>query len=578
MTNVEQRLTSAGVTVQKENPVVRIAEGAEGLSLSLKDGAEETTDTVIINCGIVPETGLATAAGLDVRRGIVADNRLTTSHPSVFAVGECAEIDGRTAGLLSPVYAQADALAAILSGDEEAAYRPGPEPSVQLKSRIPVTAMGIPAPEPGDTAVVYDNPASAIYKQLILRENRLVGATLVGDSLNADALSGYYSSNLPLPARIESLLFPGVKTPEEVVQAVYWPGSVTVCDCNNIRCDAVRDAYRQVGGDVPRISALTGAGRSCGTCKTRLAAIVENTYDAVVVGAGLGGLSAAAALAKDGRRVLIIEQHDKPGGYASCFEREGFTFDASLHNLGPMNSSTARIFESLDLHDEVTYLPYDHFQRVVFPNHDFVLPKGTAGFENYLSEQFPDEAAGIRALFAAMRHVREGFEEIEALTLDADPDEPLSPLMAAKYPEFADWTMTTLDELMDAHIRSPELKALVGNIWWYLGLPPSEMPALLYSVVGFGYMKYAGGYVRGSSQRLSDALVKKVEAAGGKLLLRTKAARILVSEGKTDGVITDQTAKKMVLLDEVRIGDTRPCQLFDVSPFVLAPFCFARAD
>ena len=536
---LEKRLTALGIAVEKENPVIRVEKLESGLQLTRKDGTKTETDTLVINCGIVPETAFAKAAGLDVRRGIVVNEHLRTSHPSVYAVGECAEIEEKCAGLLAPVYAQAECLAAVLTGDEEAAYHPGPDPAVKLKSRIPVMAVGDRELGPEDTAVVYDNPASSIYKRLILRDNRLAGASLVGDDLNGDAVAGYCVSKLPLPAHLEALLFPGVKTAEEVVQAVYWPGNVMVCDCNNVSCDTIRNAIRTVGRDLKRISETTGAARSCGTCLSRVAAIAENTYDAIVVGAGLGGLTAGANLSKHGLRVLVLEQHDKPGGYASCFERDGYTFDASLHNLGPMNNSTLRIFENLGLKDRVEYLPYDHFQRVVFPEHDFVIPKGTPALEAYLSEQFPAEKDGIRGLFAAMRHVRQGFEEIEGITLDADTEEPLSPLMAAKYPEFAEWTMTSLDELMSEHVRDPKLKALVGNIWWYLGLPPSEMPALLYSVVGFGYMEYAGGYVRGTSQQLSNALVEKIEQGGGRVQLRTKVARILVSDGKADGVITE---------------------------------------
>lgn len=537
---LERLLEEKKVRVRKQNPVTSIAPCPEGLRLTLKDGTTEETQALIVNCGIVPNTALAKKAGLLARHGIEVNNRLRTSDPSVYAVGECAELEGRTVGLLAPVYAQAKCLASVLSGNEELTYKEAPLPAVKLKSSIPAAAIGVCKPEPGDTAVVYDNPASLIYKRLIIRDNRLAGATLVGDDLNVDALAGYHASKIPLPPRIESLLFPGVKTAGEVVQAVYWPGDVTVCDCNGVSCDEIRQACREVGPDVRRISETTRAARSCGTCLSRVSAVVENTFDAVVIGAGLGGLTAAANLSEHGLRVLVIEQHDKPGGYATCFERDGFTFDASLHNIGPLNSSIHRIFENLKLLDDVEYIPYESFQRVIFPNHDFVLPKGAAGFEAYLKAQFPEESDGIRALFTSMKHVRKGFEEIEDLTIESDSDEPLSPLTAAKYPEFSEWTMTTLEELMEMHIKAPKLKALVGNIWWYLGLPPSEMPALLYSVVGLGYMEYSGGYIKGTSQRLSDALAAKITKRGGKLLLNTKVTRILVSEEKVDGVITDK--------------------------------------
>ncbi len=537
---LEKLFIAAGVRIQKENPIVAVSRAKSGsLTLTLKNGETEETDALIINCGIVPEVALAREAGLAVGRGILVDRRFRTSDPKVFAVGECAQIDDRTVGLLAPVYAQAECLAAVLTGDEEISYLESDAFAVKLKSRIPVLAAGKATPDAEDTIVEYHNPASSIYKRLLVKDNRLVGAALVGDDLNADAISGYFASQIPLPKKIEALLFPGVKAAKDVSQAVYWPGTVKVCDCNSITCDAVRDAIRKYGNDVKRISEETRAGRSCGTCLTRVAAIAENTFDAIVVGSGLGGLTAAANLSRHGKRVLVIEQHDKPGGYATCFTREGFTFDASLHNLGPMNSSVLRIFEKLGLLRDVEYIPYDCFSHVVFPEHDFALKPGIDAFEAYLTAMNPDEEAGIRAFFGEMRNARQGFYEIEDITFEADSDDVLSPLMAGKYPQFAEWTQTTLGELMDSHIKDPKVKAALGNMWWYMGLPPSELPALLFPASCLSYVEFGGGYIKGTSQQLSLALARRVTEALGKVLLNTKVTRILVSDGKVGGVVTD---------------------------------------
>ncbi len=159
-----------------------------------------------------------------------------------------------------------------------------------------------------------------------------------------------------------------------------------------------------------------------------------------------------------------------------------------------------------------------------------------------MKERFPAEAEGIEAIGREMRTVREGFEEIEALTVDASSTLEISPLMAMKYPQFSEWVFTTFEELMDKHLKDPALKGILGNMWWYLGLPPSEMAAILYAVVGVGYIEHAGGIIQGTSQRLSDALRDVVLTAGGRVLLETRVNRILTSEGKADGVITDEGA------------------------------------
>jgi len=72
--------------------------------------------------------------------------------------------------------------------------------------------------------------------------------------------------------------------------------------------------------------------------------------------------------------VLVIESHDKVGGYATSFMREGYTFDASLHNMGPYDGTIETIFTDLGLDRRVEYIPFDVFQRVIFPNHDITIP------------------------------------------------------------------------------------------------------------------------------------------------------------------------------------------------------------
>ncbi len=538
---LESLLKQKNVTIYKENPITKLTQLEDGrLTAEQRDGTSFNTDALIINCGILPRIELAKQAELEIGRGIKVDCRLKTSDDSIFAIGECAEFEGVTPGLLAPVYAQASCLAAILCGDENITYTEGLTPSVKLKSSIAAVAMGKAEPEDQDNCVVYYNPVSQIYKRLIVRDNILVGASLVGDDLNADSLCGFYMSEIPLPKRVESLLFPGVKTSKDVKGAVYWPESTIVCDCNGVSCADIRAAHRKHKNDINLISEVSGAGRSCGTCLSRVASILDNTYDAIVVGAGLGGLTAAAKLAQHQKRVLVIEQHDKPGGYATSFTREGFTFDASLHNMGPLNSNVLRIFDNLDIMNSVEYIPYDSFQKIIFPKHNFVMEKGVSKFEEYLISNWPSEKQGIENLFEQMKAVRQGFLEIEDLTFESNSDDPISPLMAAKYPQFAKWIMTTLEELMDRFLKDLELKAVIGNIWWYFGLPPSETPSLLYSAVCLGYMEHAGGYIKGSSQQLSNALAAKINDNNGQILLNTKVTRILVSNDKAGGVITDE--------------------------------------
>ena len=134
--------------------------------------------------GVRAETGLARAAGIDVGRGILVDDKLETNWPAVYAIGECAEHRGVCYGLVEPAYAQAKALAGYLAG------RPGRYEGSLLATNLKVS--GVPVFSMGDfegegaEAIVLEDQEAATYRKLVVREGRLAGAVLFGDT--ADAL------------------------------------------------------------------------------------------------------------------------------------------------------------------------------------------------------------------------------------------------------------------------------------------------------------------------------------------------------------------------------------------------------
>ncbi|MCG8569459.1 MAG: FAD-dependent oxidoreductase, partial [Spirochaetes bacterium] len=284
----------------------------------------------------------------------------------------------------------------------------------------------------------------------------------------------------------------------------------------------------------------TGAGLSCGTCQNRIESIIENTYDVIIVGAGLGGLTTGATLAKEGKKVLILEKHDKVGGYATAFTREGFKFDASLHNLGPLNSTMKIIFNELELNKKLNFIPYDSFQHIIFPEHDFDIPAGDNQFTDLLINFFPEEKEGIIELFKETKYVRKGFEEFEELSISGNPDKMNNPMMAVKYPQFVELVEKTLTDFLDTYIKNEQLKGLIANFWWYIGLPTNQMASLIYLVTFINYFENAGGYIEGTSQNLSDSLADIIQGNHGRVILNTEVTKILVADNQAHGILTDQ--------------------------------------
>jgi assimilatory nitrate reductase electron transfer subunit len=185
-------------------------------AVELADGYALDAGLVVLACGVRPRTGLAVAAGLDVSRGVVVDDRLRTSDPHVYAIGDCAEHDGVLYGLAGPAQEQADALARVLTEDTgldagETAGSPryrGTRALTRLTlaggegSRLPldVAAFGDPLPREDDDVVHLTDATRGIYRKVVVRDDRLVGGILLGDLTTVGALARTWESDEPLPS------------------------------------------------------------------------------------------------------------------------------------------------------------------------------------------------------------------------------------------------------------------------------------------------------------------------------------------------------------------------------------------
>jgi nitrite reductase (NADH) large subunit len=154
-------------------------------AVELADGRRIAADAVVVAAGIAPNVELARAAGLDVARGIVVDDRLATSVAEVHAIGECAEHRGLVYGLVEPAYEQARVLADSLTGGS--ARYPGSVLATNLKvSGVNVFSAGDFIGAPGTEEILLSDPGVGTYKKFVIADGRLVGAVLFGDT--ADGL------------------------------------------------------------------------------------------------------------------------------------------------------------------------------------------------------------------------------------------------------------------------------------------------------------------------------------------------------------------------------------------------------
>ncbi|MTE18949.1 NAD(P)/FAD-dependent oxidoreductase [Streptomyces sp. TRM43335] len=189
-----------------------VVEGVE-----LADGYRLAAELVVLACGVRPRTGLARAAGLEVRRGIVVDDELRTSDPEVHAVGDCAEHDGVVYGLAGAAQEQADALARVLLAEVGGTVDPplpataytgtraltrltlAPSPTGRGRA-LDLAAFGETVPEPGDDVVHLTDATRSVYRKVVVRGDRLVGGILLGDLGSVGALARAWEGDEPLPS------------------------------------------------------------------------------------------------------------------------------------------------------------------------------------------------------------------------------------------------------------------------------------------------------------------------------------------------------------------------------------------
>jgi all-trans-retinol 13,14-reductase len=262
----------------------------------------------------------------------------------------------------------------------------------------------------------------------------------------------------------------------------------------------------------------------------------DNAYDAVIIGAGLGGLSCGAAFARQGFRPLVLEKHTKPGGYATTFKRPGgFVFDASLHSTTV--SARNGVFDLIPGFPEikgVEFVPHRTLYRAIFPEDDIRVPdRDLPAYVASLAARFPEEKAGIEGLFDDMKGLASDVNKLSAAGGKIDMAR-----FAQDYPVLVRTLGKPWGAMVDARLKNPRLKAIVSALWGYFGLPPSKLSPFYYALPTIGYLEQGGFYPIGESQKISDAFAAFIEAHGGKVMLRTPVDKILVKDGAAYGVKT----------------------------------------
>ena len=263
-------------------------ERAEGVQLA--DGRFIPADLVVLAIGIRPNIDLAKAADLDVNRGIVVTDDMRTTDPDIFAVGECVEHRGAVFGLVAPIWDQAKVCAARLGGDETPIFT-----SKALATSLKITGVDVfsagalMAEGESDDEITLRDDNRGLYKKVVLRDGKLVGAVLYGDVADGQWYLGLMRDKTDISEMRDKLVFgrafaeslPAGKTGPDVASM---PDDEQVCGCNGVSKGSIVCAIREKSlASLSQVRAHTKASASCGQCTGLVEAILADTLGGAVV-------------------------------------------------------------------------------------------------------------------------------------------------------------------------------------------------------------------------------------------------------------------------------------------------------
>lgn len=244
--------------------------------VAFADGSIEKADLVVMAVGIRPNVQLAKESGFEVNRGIVVNDYMQTSDPDVYAVGECAEHREIVYGLVAPLYDQGKVLAKHVCAQETEPYT-GSVTSTSLKvSGVDVFSAGEFRDGPDTQALRIHDESQGVYKKLLMRRNRIVGAVLFGDTSDGQKIFSMLRNRTDISELQKFSLLTTKDGAEAGVDFASMSDEEIICGCNGVSKGTIVEAIQTQGlTTVEQIKGCTNASRSCGRCKTDVGKLLE---------------------------------------------------------------------------------------------------------------------------------------------------------------------------------------------------------------------------------------------------------------------------------------------------------------
>ena len=259
---------------------------------------------------------------------------------------------------------------------------------------------------------------------------------------------------------------------------------------------------------------------------------VADSYDAIVIGSGMGGLTTAALLAKHGgQRVLVLERHYTPGGFTHVFRRPGYEWDAGVHYIGQVNDPRSHVRAAFDHITEgrLDWNPMpDVYDRISIADRTYEFPTGLERFRARIGDSFPEERKAIDQYIAAVCATARASNLYFAEKAIPGPIARLiGPMLRSGFLRRASLTTS---QVLSQFMRNPELIGVLTGQWGDYGLPPGQSSFGIHATIAHHYFEGAGYPVGGASE-IAASIAPVIERAGGEIISSAEVSAILLDQG-----------------------------------------------
>lgn len=273
------------------------------------------------------------------------------------------------------------------------------------------------------------------------------------------------------------------------------------------------------------------------------------TYNSIIIGSGLGGLTAGALLALWGKKVLVLEQHYIPGGCATAFKRKDYLMEVGLHEIDGLHEEDFKrpIMEMLGIFEEVKFLKVPEFYYIKKGDYSYVLPEGSKA-KAQLIKDFPEETRAIEGFFTTIEKL---YKQMHRMPRGKWFSRLLYPLMPLLYPTVVKTSRLNAGEWLDKQFKDEHLKSiLTANLGYYTDDPYNL--SLMYFLVAQGsYLTGGGHFVKGGSQTLLNYLVRFIKQRGGQVLTGKYVEEILIENNRAVGVAYRDTFNRAAPMERL---------------------------